>query len=160
MPDGQLGRVVVFAPPRRAPKGLLRKGEDAALEMFRCHAELVGSLAPEAFKAYFQTFYRRVDTFDKPGVCEHVAKPSDAANCKFQFRTAARLFKFIDDAGQKPVIVWYEANRFDSRVLIEQLRRFGPTRKVMRRLQRCTVNIPERAWLALKEQGNRRADGA
>lgn len=153
LPDGQLGRVVVFAPPRRAPPGLLRKGEDAALEMFRCHADLFGSLSPAAFRMYFQTFYRRVRTFDAPGVEEYLAKDSDSRECKFQFRTAALRFKFLDDAGQKAVVVWYESPRFNSRNLIEQLRRFGPTRKTMRRLQRCTVNVPERAWVALKEQG-------
>src|SRR5690606_27770152 len=58
-----------------------------------------------------------------------------------------------DNAGQKPIIVWYKSSRFDSRDLIERLRRFGPDRKTMRRLQRCTVNVPERVWNELLAQG-------
>lgn len=153
LPDGQMGRVVVFAPPRRAPPGLLRKGEDAALEMFRCHPELVGTLSPEAFKRYFETFYRRVTTFDAPQVYDYLARDSDSRDFRFQFRTAAARFRLIDNAGQKSVIVWHASRRFDSRSLIEQLQRFGPTRKLMRRLQRCTINVPERAWSQLKDQG-------
>lgn len=153
LPDGQLGRVVVFAPPRRAPIGLLRKGEDAGLEMFRCHPDIVGALSPDAFRKYFQTFYRKVSSFDAARVLELLTADGDSRECKFQFRTAARRFKLIDDAGQKPIIVWYASNRFDSRDLIERLKRFGPDRKTMRRLQRCTVNVPVRAWNDLKAQG-------
>src|SRR5690606_26636354 len=130
----------------RAPTGLLRKGEDAALEMFRCHRDLVESLSPDVFRTYFQTFYRRVTSFDAARVQELLAAHGDSRACKFQFRTAARRFKLIDNAGQKPIIVWYKSSRFDSRDLIERLRRFGPDRKTMRRLQRCTVNVPERVW--------------
>ena len=139
--------------PRRAPLGLLRKGEDAGLEMFRCHPALVENLSPDAFRKYFQTFYRRVTSFDVNRIQEYIAAEGDSREFKFQFRTAASKFKLIDNSGQKPVIVWYESQRYQSRDLIERLQRFGPNRATMRRLQRCTVNVPERAWKDLKDRG-------
>ena len=51
-------------------------------------------------------------------------------------------------------MVWYQRGPFDSQALIEELRRFGPHRKLMRRLQRCTVNVPERTWEKLQNQGD------
>jgi CRISPR-associated endonuclease/helicase Cas3 len=152
IPDGGLGEVVVFLPPKPAPIGLLRKGEDAGKEMFRVAAEAVAELSPEAFHRYFQILFRKLD-FDQKGIMALLAN-GDAWRFQIQFRTAAQRFKLIDDAAQTAVIVWFETKRFNSRVLLEDLRRFGPNRKLMRRLQRCTVNVPERGWKALLDQGS------
>ncbi len=151
LPNAQLGQVVVFAPPKPAPVGLLRKGEDATREMLRCFPALVSELPPEAFRQYFQTFYRKVVSFDSKGIMSLLSK--DAGQFQIQFRTAAAKFHLIDDAGQKPIIVWYSGERFSSPELLESLKGLGPHRKLMRRLQRCTVTVPERAWKALRDQG-------
>jgi CRISPR-associated endonuclease/helicase Cas3 len=152
LPNGQLGQVTVFTPPRQAPPGLLRKGEYAAKEMFRCNPELAVSLSPDAFHQYFRLYFAKVSSFDKQQVLADLAGP-DVRDFQIQFRTAASKFHLIDNAGQKSVIVWYCEGRFDSQRLIEQLRRIGPKRVLMRQLQRCTVNVPERAWRDLVSQG-------
>lgn len=151
LPNGQLGRVVVFAPPRPAPLGLLRRGEDACREMFRTNPELVTSLSPTAFRSYFQNFYGRVERFDAKDITNLLT--ANSRQFHFQFRTAAQRFRLVDDQGQKPIIVWYEGTSFDSRKLLDELRYAGPHRALMRRLQRATVNVPERVWRELVEKG-------
>ena len=150
--DG-LGKVIVFQPPKPAPIGLLRKGEDAGHEIFRIAPEAVAKLSPEAFRKYFEIFYSRVNSFDEKGIVNLLAGP-DASSCQIQFRTAAMKFKLIDDATQKSILVWYKNERFDSQKLIDdELRVIGPNRTLMRRLQRFTVNVPERCFTALRTQG-------
>ena len=146
------GRVVVFAPPKAAPTGLLRKGEDATKSMLRTRPELVEALSPEAFRTYFETFYSKVNSFDIKDILALLAGP-DAQEFQIQFRTAAQRFLLVDDSAQKSIVVWFEGKRFDSRELLEELRKFGPHRRLMRRLQRCTVTVPERAWKGLLDQG-------
>jgi len=149
----QPGQVVVFAPPKAAPTGLLRKGEDATKSLLRTRPELVDSLSPEAFRTYFETFYGKVTSFDAKDIQALLAGP-DAQKFQIQFRTAAQRFRLIDDSAQKSIVVWFEGNRFESRELLEELRRFGPHRRLMRRLQRCTVTVPERAWKGRLDQGS------
>ncbi len=151
LPNGELGQVIAFAPPRPAPRGLLLQGEYAARELFRTDSELAASLSPEAFRAYFHKFYGRIDDFDVKGVLPLLT--TDARQFQFQFRTVAQRFHLIDDQAQKSIIVWYEDGDFRSRKLIDELKWRGPNRYTMRRLQRCTVNVPERAFLSLASQG-------
>lgn len=146
------GRMVVFAPPKAAPMGLLRKGEEATKSLLRTRPELVEALSPEAFRVYFETFYGKVNSFDAKDI-QTLLAGTDAQRFQIQFRTAAQRFKLIDDSAQKSVVVWFEGNRFDSRELLEELRKYGSHRRLMRRLQRCTVTVPERAWKALFDQG-------
>lgn len=152
LPNGSLGKVVVFAPPMPAPPGLLRKGEDATKEIFRCLPDIAKELSPQAFASYFKQFFSRVDSFDAKGITQLLQGP-DARDFNLQFRTAASLFSLIDDAGQKPIVVWFKRRTSDSRVLLGNLSTIGPNRALMRKLQRYTVNVPERVWKALQEQG-------
>jgi len=147
--EGKLGHVVVFNPPKAAPAGLLRKGEDASKNILRLKNEI--SLTPELFKEYFTAFYSSVNNFDKPGFSEKLVKES--GEFKFQFRTFAQNFRLIDDQKQKGIIVWYKGERYDSRDLIEELRVSGPDYKLLRKLQRFTVNVPERIFKKLIEDG-------
>lgn len=146
------GRVVIFAPPKDAPTGLLRKGEDATKSLLRTRPDLVEALSPEAFRAYFEIFYGNVNSFDAKEIQALLAGAA-AQRFQIQFRTAAQRFRLIDDSAQKSVVVWFEGTRFKSRDLLEELRRFGPHRRLMRRLQRCTVTVPDRAWKGLLDQG-------
>lgn len=148
---GRLGEVVYFAPPKPTPPGLLRKGEEAGRETLRCFPELVANLNPEAFKHYFECFFGRVNTFDTKdmkGLLE-----ADVHTGQFQFRTAATRFLLIDDQAQRALIVWYPPQKAEIQRLLEELRFSGPSRFRMRKLQRYTVNIPERAFNGLQERG-------
>jgi len=152
LPDGELGRVVVFSAPKGAPPGLMRKGADATRELFRVAPDIAAGMTPSAFRRYFETFYRSVNSFDAASITGLLNGP-DARQFAIQFRTAARKFCLIPDAGQRSIIVWYASPRFDSRQILEDLRRFGPSRSRMRRLQRCCVTVHERVWMSLRDQG-------
>jgi CRISPR-associated endonuclease/helicase Cas3 len=152
--EGKLseGRVVVFAPPKPSGSGLLRKGEDATKEFLRVSPESALSLSPESFRRYFKLYFSMLNGFDKQEILPLLAG-TDARQFQIQFRTAAQRFQLIDDL-QKPIVVRFQGGKIDSQKLLENLTRFGPTRKTMRRLQRCTVNVPERCWRALVDQGS------
>ncbi len=137
--EGKQGQVTVFNPPKAAPPGLLRKGEDAARTILRTHD--VKELTPALFTEYFQQFYPNLNGFDKPHFHDLLVK--EAEDFKFQFRTLAQDFKLIDDPDQRSVVVWFESvgKDIDSRKLIEKLRYGGPNRWLIRKLQRFIVNV-------------------
>ncbi len=66
-----------------------------------------------------------------------------------QFRTAGKEFKLIDDQAQQSVFVRFG----DSDKWLEDLRRVGPIRQTMRRLQRYTVNLSHKDFLKAKDDG-------
>lgn len=137
--EGKLGKVVVFNPPKSAPPGLLRKGEDACRTILR--TEHVTELSPEIFTKYFQQFYPNLNGFDKPHFLERLVKEADGF--KFQFRTFAQAFTLID-APQQSIVVWYENEKTgnNSEKWIHDLRFAGPSKKITRKLQRFIVNVP------------------
>lgn len=143
------GIVVLFIPPRQAPPGLLRKGEDAARELLDGSGTF--SFSPGLYRTYFEAFYRRVNTFDCPDFRGRLVK--EAPYWYFQFRTFDRNFRLIDDSAQKGIIVRYRGSSRDSSQLVEELRRLGPSRQRLRALQRFTVNVPERALQTIWNAG-------
>jgi CRISPR-associated endonuclease/helicase Cas3 len=66
---------------------------------------------------------------------------------KFQFATAARNFRLIDDKGAQSIIVCYKKGAD----LIELLRRKGPEPWLMRKLQRYIVSINSWDFEEIKE---------
>jgi CRISPR-associated endonuclease/helicase Cas3 len=144
----RLGKVIIFEPPRPAPAGLLRKGQDAGRKILRTRNPK--NLSPNLFKDYFRLFYSRVNDFDRPHFCSRLV--TDARAFQFQFRTFAEAFHLIDDVEQKGVIVWFRNERIDSRRLIELLRSKGPERWIMRKLQRFIVNVPKGLYDSLERQ--------
>jgi CRISPR-associated endonuclease/helicase Cas3 len=88
---------------------------------------------PASFQEYFNRLYSAMnDTGD--GFVRTLHKDVPAV----PFRSAAQQFQLIDDTAQRPVLVRYG----DSERWIDQLRFAGPTRDIMRHLQRYTVNLP------------------
>lgn len=144
---GHLGEVIYFAPPKPAPLGLLRKGEEAGREMLRGFPELVANLDPEAFKRYFELFFSRVNSFDAKDMKNLLV--DGAQEGQFQFRTAASKFQLIDDQAQRSLVVWYPPQKAE----IQQLLKDRPSRDRLRKLQRYVVNIPEQAFNALQDRG-------
>ena len=74
-------------------------------------------------------------------------------NLKAEFKTVADKFQLIDDKVQKSVVVWYSDNKVNSQELIAQLKAIGLRRELMRKLQRCMVNIPKKYWERLQKEG-------
>ncbi len=147
--QGKLGELILFTPPKPAPKGLLRKGEDASKTLLRLYNDI--ELSPELFDEYFRTYYASINDFDKPKFQDRLVK--EANEFKFQFRTFAYDFKLIDDSVQKGIFVWYKGDKYDSRLLIEDLKKYGPSPQLLRKLQRFTVNVPVWVLKQLVEKG-------
>lgn len=143
---GQHGQVHVFVPPKSAPPGQLRKGEDTTREM----AALDGCdpQNPACCERYFRQFYARVNDM---GERFHDWLVRDVnPKIEIQFRTAAHEFKLIDDSAQQTVIVRYRAEVDE---LLNRVRAAGPKRELMRRLQPYMVHLPVRLAERMKADG-------
>ncbi|MDY6832060.1 MAG: CRISPR-associated endonuclease Cas3'' [Thermodesulfobacteriota bacterium] len=130
---GELGTVKVFIPPKPAPRGLLRKGEDTTRQLFSLPD--FDPQHPLEFIRYFKLFYSSVND---TGTRFKTLLQTDVPH--IQFRTAANEFKLIDDQAQQSVFVRYG----DSGKWLGELRRIGPKRHLMRKLQRYSVNLSRR----------------
>jgi CRISPR-associated endonuclease/helicase Cas3 len=144
------GKVVVFQTPKPAPPGFLRKSADAGSEIMRLNPEDCENLRPDIFLRYFKLFYGNgIASFDQKDM--HSLLVKDAGRGEFQFRTAARKFKLIDDQNQVSVVVWYSGEKTTGQQLIGQLKKYGPSRKLLRKMQRFTVTIPERKFSEIQD---------
>lgn len=149
--DGK-GEVVVFVPPKQAPYGLLRHGENACRSVLFDVTD--APLTRDHFNEYFRRLYYGCE-LDAAGICDLLTK--DAGSLAVDFRTAAERFRLIDDEDSVPVIVLYRGSD-GSDVQVEQwiglLRRDGPARWLMRKLQRYVVNVPRRGITPLLARGD------
>jgi CRISPR-associated endonuclease/helicase Cas3 len=139
------GKVVVFVPPRPSPPGTLRRAEQTTVSLLSGRS--IDPMARELFTRYFEHFYVKADSLDKHGINELLTK--DARELMIQFRTAAEKFKLIDDVESQAILVWYG----ESQALIGKLKKDGPERWLMRKLQRYSVNMPRRVVDKLVEAG-------
>jgi CRISPR-associated endonuclease/helicase Cas3 len=97
---------------------------------------------------YFDFFYSDLNGYDKENVMDLLAR--DAAKGEIQFRTAAEKFRLIPDQGQRQVFLLWGAGA----ELIEMLKKIGPNRDLMRRLQRYTVTLYDYQWKKLVASGD------
>lgn len=149
---GQLGIVKVFVPPQPAPPGLLRTGEDA------CKSVLYGQegevLDRHLFGRYFERLYHDCE-LDAEGIGRLLE--ADGSTLAVNFRTAAERFKLIKDGDTAPVVVLYrgrDGNEKTIDTLLGSLRKEGPQRWLMRKLQRYTVNVRLRDVQRLQAQSD------
>jgi len=138
--EGELpdrGRVVVFAPPDLAPPGHLRQAAECARRVLA--GRPADPLAPELFTTFFRELYwLKGKDLDAKGILRLLKDG--------KFRSAAEAFRMIEEDGP-PVLTLHGQGA----ELVDQLRREGPSRALLRRLQRYTVTVPARdsaAWLA------------
>lgn len=143
------GTVVVFVPPKPAPPGLLRKGEDAC--RYVLHAYSGNPLDRPLFGRYFERLYHACD-LDEHGVADLLKV--DGQSLAVNFRTAAGRFRLIRDEDSVPVIARYRGDDSEVEKWIATLRKDGPRRWLMRKLQRYTVNIHRRDGERLLRQGD------
>jgi len=149
--DGK-GRVVVFVPPKPAPPGLLRLGENASRDVLRDAPEAPFTRAN--FAAYFERLYHGCQ-LDKAGICGLLAVDGD--ELAVSFRSAAEKFRLIDDEDSLPIVVRYYGQDGQNREidgLLGKLKQDGPQRWLMRKLQRYTVNLHKSQALALLTRGD------
>ncbi|MBU0995907.1 MAG: CRISPR-associated helicase Cas3' [Proteobacteria bacterium] len=142
--SGQLGEVHVFIPPKPAPRGLLRKGEDTTKELMSLSG--FDSQQSDAFTRYFSLFYSRVN--DTGSRFKEWLENEASPQVRVHFRTAAKEFNLIEDVSQ-PLFVKYG----NSQIWMDELRRIGPTRNNVRKLQRYTVNVSKRDFEKMNSEG-------
>lgn len=146
--ENRLGLMKVFVPPKGTPIGLMRKGADTFKEMMPNWSDQENSLLePKAFHEYFRLFYSKIDNFDKPDIKSLLW--NDAGQMKFQFATAARDFRLIDDKNAQTILVEYK----DGNGLIQLFKRKGPESWLVRKLQRYTVSVNERDFEEIRKAG-------
>ncbi len=140
----KMGKVVVFVPPKPAAPGLLRKAQQSGQEIMRLTEG--DPLTRERFEAYFRHYYASLNSLDKADIIGllDLHNQAEARKAEFNFRTAAGLFRLIDEEGQTAVIVCYgESLKLTD--TLEKSHNMEPyeRRGILRKLQRYTVNIRE-----------------
>ena len=132
--EGRLGQVHVFVPPKPSPRGLLLKGESAMRQL--CAMPGFDPQKPKEYTRYFELFYSMVN--DTGSQFDNWLVKDVSPSLFVQFRTAGNNFKLIDDQAYHPVFVRFK----HSDALLTQFRIVGPTRNLLRKLQRFTINLP------------------
>lgn len=143
---GELGKVVVFVPPRKAPPGILRKASETAVCMLESGLE--DPIDNTAFAPYFSELYWKANSLDGKGIMR-LLEP-DKLDCGIQFRSAAEAFQIIDAGSQRTVLVPYG----EGEQLIGELKAMGPERWLLRKLQRYSVNVYLNQFNALLARGS------
>jgi len=144
---GDMGKVVIFVPPRQAPIGILRKAAQTTADIILADAD---PLAYNVFVHYFTELYWKANSLDKYEMLRLLdPKENDLRECSIYFRTAAARFKLIDDSKIKTIFVRYgEGDK-----LIDLLKARGPDRQILRQLQRYTVNVYNDSFSQMFNQG-------
>jgi CRISPR-associated endonuclease/helicase Cas3 len=146
------GKVVVFVPPKPAPPGLLRQGENASRDVLHDTPHVPFTRAN--FVAYFERLYFGCQ-LDKASICSLLAV--DGGELAVSFRSAAEKFRLIDDEDSLPIVVRYYGQDGQNREidgLLGKLKQEGPQRWLMRKLQRYTVNLHQSQAQALLAHGD------
>ncbi len=143
LPDG--GELRVFMPPKIPPPGFIRQGWQVVQEMRQLFAADDDMFTPDKFRRYFELLYRDIRNFDDKGISRLLS--SD----EMQFRDAAAKFRFIEEDGKIPVIVWYTGSEKMRKTL--QMAEGARLRATMRGLQRFSVSVPEKDFDEMRGRG-------
>ena len=142
----ELGKVIIFIAPKKAPMGILRKAADTTCSIFSTnHQE---PLDYSLFEKYFAELYWKANSLDAKKVISLLSP--DQQECGIYFRTVAEKFRIIDDSLQKTILVRYGENER----LIDLLKSKGSERWLMRKLQRYTVNVYNHDFNQMLQRGS------
>jgi len=130
--EGRLdaGRLVVFRAPTEPPPGTPRKALESTESLLRQHAGALSLDDPEVSEAFFRSLYFKED-LDAGGI--------QALRQEFKFEETAHRFRLIEDGYSTPVVVPYG----EVEEPLATLRKDGPSREVLRRLQPFMVSLYE-----------------
>ena len=138
-----LGHVHVFVPPTAAPPGLLRQARDTCKVLWQDRP--ADPFSHHLFHRYFQRLYHDAPSLDAEGICEALRLQASSADRSLavRFRDASDNFRLIDDEDSATVLVRYRSPQAkdDINALIGTLERDGPSRWLMRKLQRFGVTV-------------------
>lgn len=140
---GGLGRVVVFCPSKGSGDHIscLVKERDATIELWEQGLMEVNS--PETYPMFFREVQHRMNDLGE-GFLGTLLKGFG----RYNYREAAEEFKFIPDVQESIVVRYGEGEE-----LIARLMEKGPSRGLMRRLQRYIVNVPKDRMEELQRMG-------
>lgn len=143
--EGRLaqGEVHVFVPPEPAPSGLLRMAERATTILWGALPPEADPMGVERFSEYFRNLYRDAE-LDKKGICGCLR--SQGPDFAVSFRRAAEEFRLIDKDEGATVFVRYKRDESDEEIdmWLNTLKKEGPQRWLLRKLQRYGVSIYQR----------------
>lgn len=128
------GTVVVFVPPTPPPPGHLRQAAEIGRRLL---AVVRNDQIPlHAFDNYFRELY----WIKGKGLDHHqvVALLKNDPKMRYSFRAAAEAFRVIDHQGWPCLVRYREGGE-----LIDQLCESGKDRRLMRKLQRFTVQVSD-----------------
>ncbi|RMF16837.1 MAG: CRISPR-associated endonuclease Cas3'' [Candidatus Dadabacteria bacterium] len=128
-------------------EGFLADTINAATQVLSAEDQ-IELLSPETVEQYFRLyFWQQRDRWDRYQIVRDLSQQGDdELPLLFQFRSVSERFRLIPDNGATVIIPWGERGAD----LVDQLRRMGANvpRNLLRKLQRFTVQIPQR-WLDL-----------
>lgn len=155
--EGRLdrGKVIVFVPPKDPPRGMLLKGANACKSVL--HDYRTAPLDRKLFNAYFTKLYYECD-LDKKQIRHDLRMDNKLDNTlAVNFRIAAENFKLIEDGDQVSVVVRYMEPDKEGKTIdywLNSLKKDGPQRWLMRKLQRYIVRIHYRYAKPMVEHGD------
>lgn len=152
--EGRLerGEVHVFVPPKSPPPGLLRMAEQATRILWAALPPEADPMGVERFGEFFRRLYGDA-RLDEKDICRllRVGREADV-----MFRTAAERFRLIDEQDGATVFVRYRRAPNDDSIdmWLNTLKKHGPDRWLLRRLQRYSVTIYNSDLQRLLKQGD------
>ncbi|MBN2826661.1 MAG: CRISPR-associated helicase Cas3' [Tissierellales bacterium] len=142
------GDVYVFHQEKKPPKGLLRKAYDVTLALQKM--DMLGRVDEKSFEPYYQELYKRAISLDAKGILDDLnPQLRSKQHLDIAFRKASQKFKMVEDNQQRTIFVRYR----NSKELFDKLKILGPTRELLRNLQRYSVNVYEEDFNMLYESG-------
>ncbi|MHB9293137.1 putative CRISPR-associated endonuclease/helicase Cas3 [Hollandina sp. SP2] len=147
---GNLGKVVIFNGPRKAPAGILRKASETTLRML---PGLDKPLDQSVFALYFSELYWKLNSLDTKNIMG-LLKP-DPPHLGIQFKSAAEAFQIIDDKKQRTILVRYGKGE-ELIAALKYAGRYGKDfeTKLLRKLQRYTISIYVDQFFSLQNRGS------
>lgn len=141
-----VGRTIVFESEHASTERFLADTAASARQVLSMHSD---PLSPEAVEQYFRLYYwDQGDRWDAESILsEFRLDQNPDLPFLFGFASAARRFRLIKEPGRPVIIPWGE----EGVRLCEQLRDCWEGHvsvELRRKLQRYTVQIPERVWTA------------
>ena len=152
--EGRLerGEVHVFVPPKSPPPGLLRMAEQATRILWAGLPAEADPMGVERFGEFFRRLYGDA-RLDEKDICRllRVGREADV-----MFRTAAERFRLIDEQDGATVFVRYRRDPDDDSIdlWLNTLKKNGPDRWLLRKLQRYGVTIYHNDLQRLLKQGD------
>ncbi len=140
------GTTFVFHSEHRDRERFLRETTDVTAQIMECLGSGGDLLGLDAVEEYFRLYYWSQETrWDSEGILEQFRKQQRRSfPFLFSYETVANRFRLIQEHTKPVIIPWRETGRALCREL--RLAVLGPSRRLLRQLQRFTVQIPTVLW--------------